>query len=520
MANKTIFRSAAGKIPPKADTRNEAGGKAYSRDAKLALIQYAMVGVFNNTYYTTAEEHTDTLIKLCDGVDPLFIAKLAIYSRTNGLMKDMPAALLAYLTAKKPILLGMAFSRVIDSPRMLRTYVQMVRSGVFGRKSFGSAPRRLIRRWLQGRTPEQLFFANVGNSPSIVDIIKMAHPDEFSQDQSDVVRYLLGKPVVLGLRFPQVILDFEKYKKEPNDTPPAVPFELLTGLPLTDGAWATIAKNASWTQTRMNLNTFKRHNVLGNPEMVTLLAHRLRDREALIRAKAMPYQLFNAWLNTTGQIPNELTEALEEAAEASVENVPAIEGRVLVAIDTSGSMSSAITGSRGSATSKMRCVDVAGLIAAAIKRKNPTAQLVGFDTRLFGIGDEAIVGKTTMDLARMLAAFGGGGTNCALPLEYWNQEKTAGDLVIYVSDNQSWVDSDNRYNQSTGVMAAWEVFKARNPQARMVCIDLTPDTSTQAPNRADILNCGGMSDQVFDVLALFASGKLDGESLAKVIEGV
>ena len=34
-----------------------------------------------------------------------------------------------------------------------------------------------------------------------------------------------------------------------------------------------------------------------------------------------------------------------------------------------------------------------------------------------------------------------------------------------------------------------------------VCIDLQPYTTTQAPDRSDILNVGGFSDAVFSVVA-------------------
>ena len=44
---------------------------------------------------------------------------------------------------------------MIDNPRMLRTFVQIVRSGAVGRKSLGTRPRRLIRNWLAERTDEQ-----------------------------------------------------------------------------------------------------------------------------------------------------------------------------------------------------------------------------------------------------------------------------------------------------------------------------------------------------------------------------
>jgi 60 kDa SS-A/Ro ribonucleoprotein len=40
---------------------------------------------------------------------------------------------------------------------------------------------------------------------------------------------------------------------------------------------------------------------------------------------------------------------------------------------------------------------------------------------------------------------------------------------------------------------------------KLVCIDLQPYTTTQAPDRSDILNVGGFSDAVFSVVASFLS---------------
>jgi 60 kDa SS-A/Ro ribonucleoprotein len=37
----------------------------------------------------------------------------------------------------------------------------------------------------------------------------------------------------------------------------------------------------------------------------------------------------------------------------------------------------------------------------------------------------------------------------------------------------------------------------------LVCIDLQPYTTTQAPERSDVLNIGGFSDAVFSVAAAF-----------------
>ena len=91
-------------------------------------------------------------------------------------MKDMPALLCATLAARDTALLARIFDRVIDDGRMLRNFVQIVRSAA-GRKS-GSAPRRssLVQRWFAQRNDEPVFRASVGQSPSLADVIKMVHP--------------------------------------------------------------------------------------------------------------------------------------------------------------------------------------------------------------------------------------------------------------------------------------------------------------------------------------------------------
>jgi 60 kDa SS-A/Ro ribonucleoprotein len=53
------------------------------------------------------------------------------------------------------------------------------------------------------------------------------------------------------------------------------------------------------------------------------------------------------------------------------------------------------------------------------------------------------------------------------------------------------------------MLAQWDLFKRRNPHAKLVCIDLQPNLTTQAHERGDILNVGGFSDAVFNVIAAF-----------------
>ena len=63
-------------------------------------------------------------------------------------------------------------------------------------------------------------------------------------------------------------------------------------------------------------------------------------------------------------------------------------------------------------------------------------------------------------------------------------------------------------------------FRRRNPRARLVCLDIQPNQTTQAAERPDILNIGGFSDQVFEVISAFASGQLEADHWIARVESV
>jgi len=125
-----------------------------------------------------------------------------------------------------------------------------------------------------------------------------------------------------------------------------------------------------------------------------------------------------------------------------------------------------------------------------------------------------------MTNAERLSKLPSGGTNCSLPLAKLNRQSATGDVLIYVSDNESWIDSDRSWNSGTDTMTEWNQFKTRNRNAKLVCLDIQPNASTQATERADILNIGGFSDTVFDVVSEFSKGTLNAEHWVGVIEKV
>jgi 60 kDa SS-A/Ro ribonucleoprotein len=293
---------------------------------------------------------------------------------------------------------------------------------------------------------------------------------------------------------------------------------MLTGLSMTTDAWKSVAHNATWQTTRMNLNTFARHGVLEDADMVRLIAERLESEPLIERARALPYQLMAAHAASARDVPDRIRQSLERAMEVSVRNVPRLPGKTWVFVDVSGSMQSPVTGHRAGATTAVRCVDVAALMAAAVLRRNPDAEVIAFHDRVV----EARLNPrdSVMTNARLLASLPSGGTNCSAPMAELNRRKEHADTVIYVSDNESWIDGRHGQGRATGTMQEWTRLQGRCPRAKLVCIDIQPNSTTQAVDREDILNVGGFSDAVFGVVSRFASNPVGAQHWVSVINEV
>jgi 60 kDa SS-A/Ro ribonucleoprotein len=519
MVNTQLFKTLRGALLPAAAATNASQAPAYAYTPRHQLAQLAATGCLGRTFHADAEAQLDAVLALAAQVEPAFVAKTAVHARQAGHMKDMPALLVATLAVRDVALLSQVFGRVIDNGKMLRAFVQIVRSGATGRKSLGSRPKKLVQQWLLSASEQQLLNASVGNAPSLADVVKMVHPKPDEAWRAAWFAWLIGKPVD-DAALPPLTQAFERFKRalargEAAEMPD-VPFQMLTALELSTAQWAQIARAGSWQMVRQNLNTFARHGVFEQPGMVEAVAAKLRNAQAVARARVMPYQLLAAFKAAGEDVPAEVREALQEAMELALANVPSFDGRVVVCPDVSGSMSQAVTGHRGSATTRVRCIDVAALVSAAVLRKNPSARVLPFEqdvVRLSLNGRDSV-----MTNAQALAAIGGGGTNCSAPLALLNRERAAVDVVILVSDNESWVDANRR--GATQTLREWELLKKHNPDARLVCIDLQPGATTQAAERHDILNVGGFSDAVFDLVASFARGQADPDHWVGEIEKV
>jgi len=549
MANKSLFQSKSTKLPV-ADTRNEAGGVAYKLDDRVALAQMACTSFLADQYYDGDKDQLDKILVLCDRVPAEWVAKVAMYARRFGFMKDTPALLVAYLAYRHPELCRRVFRVVIDNGRMIRNVVQMCRSSRVNPNSstLPQCVRWGIRQWLNSAPVKVVFSASVGNDPSLADIIKMVHVKPANAEREALFGYIIGKRKDDGTHeaMPSVVKEYENFKaymkamKEnlsmaADSVPtgvPDLPFQMLDSLGLGKREWTSIAANRDrFLFTLKNLNTFERHGVFEDEGVTETVAARLASEENVTYARVFPYQILAAYraiqpplqdsygrmrnVGVQSTKPPMITNALYDALEHSLRNVPEFPGKVAVCVDVSGSMHSPVSGNRKGATSVVRCLDVAALFGAAMFRKNPLARIYPFSNGVINMRLDSRDSVTT--LADKLCDYRGGCTDWDAPLRMMITQKWAPDLCVYFSDMQGWVSAPAQtgYHYSSGLASSaqkyWAQIRKLNPKARLVMVNLAAYTSVQVKEDEKAMLVGGFTDEVFKVMNQFHLGELDSE---------
>lgn len=541
MANKSVFKSAPkGKTPPPATAVNRAGGRAYQLGEKAALAQYASTGTFNDTFYSKAEDQISEVLALLPKVDVEFIGKTAIYAHEQGRMKDMPALLAAHLSTRGDegrAVLKRIFPVVVSNGKMLRNFAQIIRSGQVGRKSFGTSLKKMIHSWFLSKASEDIFKMSVGNDPSFGDILQMVHLAHnegqgrtASPERNALFKYLKGVEHDAD-SLPPLMKDYLKFKSDPHawdGALPKVPFEMMMGLQLTDKQWSALGQQMSWTQIRMNLNTLSRHGVFKDEGIARTIAAKLMDPELIKRAKPFPYQLMTTYLHTSESgaeaVPRVIRNALHKALDVATENVPSFEGPGHALIDVSGSMSSPVSGHRAGATTKATCVQVAAMIGSSFLRKNHESMIIPYSDNVF-LNHGCVPQDSVLTNADRLARLGGGGTNLGAAFKHLNKVKAKGNLVVVCSDMETWMDDQSRTHSWYGGEATvsaqnWAEYKSRNPKAKLVCINLAAGDKVQVASNTDVLNIGGFSDTIWEVIKSFVEGMPSADHWVSVIEAV
>lgn len=262
------------------------------------------------------------------------------------------------------------------------------------------------------------------------DAIELIHPDPKAEWQSDLFRYLLderhhpggkdkhGNPREIPASLPAITLRKAMSKLPPADRHSLAAEALrdrggvvnaqlqgaaagqwewimswlgegVTSATEGDGAhplterqrWSLVIPWMGYMAVLRNLRNFDQAGLAES--MASKVAQRLADRDEVASSRQLPFRFLTAWLNAPSV---RWGNALEQALQASLPNVPELSGHTLIMVDTSGSMTRELSvreqrplrpGQKPPVRPKM--VQAAALFALALALRNPRrVDVVGF----------------------------------------------------------------------------------------------------------------------------------------------
>lgn len=192
-----------------------------------------------------------------------------------------------------------------------------------------------------------------------------------------------------------------------------------------------------------NLVSLERQGILNDKKAVNQIVNKLTDKREIQKSRLLPFRFYSAYteLSKNG-IPSEgkrrVLDALIEALDLSIDNLPEINGYSAILVDMSGSMSYTI-----SSMSKVTAKDVACLLGAICAKKGiADVYLFANDCKKVEVSKKS----TTMDImSTMRTTYVGGCTylNKALDTIYSTGAKY--DNLIILSDNDCYMTYGNTF---------------------------------------------------------------------------
>lgn len=174
--------------------------------------------------------------------------------------------------------------------------------------------------------------------------------------------------------------------------------------------WELVIPWMGYMAVIRNLRNFEEAGV--GKSLINKINDKIADPEEVANSRQLPFRFFSAHMNTRSV---KWQASLEEALQASIQNVPVLDGRTLILIDTSGSMQAPLSQrpSKRRSTAKVPDrVDAAALFALALGIRNVgKVDVYGFATGNFfveNLGPGASLLRLTQAFAGQVGRVGHG----------------------------------------------------------------------------------------------------------------
>ncbi len=495
------------------ETKNYMGEKAYTRSAKIELVNAVLTSFIEDTYYEKSSNRVERISSLVEEVakkDPTFVAKLAIFARNDFNMRSSSHVLIGELvkTHRGDNLVGKTLQRVAIRPDDIIEIVSYVGRPLPQQIKRGAA------RALQTFDEYQLAkYRASGKEWSLKDVVNLVRPrrtDALNKLMSDELR----NKDTWESKVSAAGGDKEK----------------------TSEAWTELLKSGKLGYMAL-LRNLRNIAESADPEAIKLAVEQLTDPERVKKSRQFPFRFLSAYKalddmkgsDRSSSIAFEkdtdntpiLKEAVQTALTISIQNLPVLSGKTAILSDNSGSMGGDSGGSGAiSAYSKRTSADIANLFATLYWMRADNTYIGLFGDNLISPALDRDKGLFENYEIVAEAARGAGPSTEQGIYDFFEDALKNGvkvDRVFIFSDMQigenRWyghkADTKQTFNQ------LFKKYKAFNPDIKVYSIDLKGYGTTVFSD--GVMEFAGFSDKLFEIVEM---AEQDRNALINRIESV
>ena len=483
--------------------KNNAGGYVYQVSDEQRVLRFLILGTEGGTYYVQekalTEQNATAVIRIIkEGV--VDVVGLAFNVSNLGRAPRNTSAIFT-------LALVMTYGNAAQKERAASHLTYICRTGthlfqfvalVNAMRGWSHGLRACVANWYTGRSVENLTLQVLKYRQregwTHKDVLRLCHAKPNGKDE--LFKYIVGKPAdpknplidtfeALQKLTPDKIVDLIDLLQR---VPTAVPWEFLPTWTHTHvSLWQTLLPTMGYTAMLRNLTRMAALGMFASnlAQDTKLLVERIMDSEKLKRERVHPIQIFFALhayhagknmrnADKTWRPQSAVEDALNYAFIAAFGNVKTTGKNILVALDVSGSMWSAML-----ANSQISAAEMTGALALVLRKTEPHCQFVAFSSMLV---DFPIYQQDGLQhICERMHQLPFTATDCSLPVIAAMENKWPVDAFIILTDSET-------YAGRIHVSKALQIYRqVSSIPAKMIVVGMTATEFTVAdPN--DVLS--------------------------------
>jgi 60 kDa SS-A/Ro ribonucleoprotein len=497
------------------------GGLAYEITPWDRLRRFLILGSDGGNFYVSERELTretaQVVIDLLDEDGERVVEQIVAISASGAAVRQQPAIFALALAAAHDVE-EVRKAALAAVPQVCRTGTHLFTFAAYSDalRGWGRGLKRAVADWYQAKSASDLIYHAIKYQQrdgwSHADLLRLTHPKAGRPEINAICKWIVDgeypsesdDQLAAAIRLQAATHRTEAAKLIRDYRLPReiVPTEMLR----EPDIWAALLDDMPMTAMIRNLGTMSKVELLTvGSDAEKRVLDVLGDAERIRRTRVHPMAILLAQVtyaqgagyrsNATWTPSRHVVDALDAAFYTAFSNVTPSNRQMLVAIDSSGSMST--VGWASIAGTPLTALQAAGAMALVTLATEPNAEVIAFDTKVY---TPSLSSRQRLDDVVKALSVMGGGTNMSLPWQHARERGTPYEgIVVYT-------DSEDGYGYGRNPQIRRD-HASRNPGCREVVVAMTANQYS-AVDGPCAMNVVGFDASAPAVISEFIAGAI------------